>query len=202
MTQAISSPIVTSDATSGSGRPSVTVRLVECTADMDDVVCLRRSVCTGELWFDPAGDLLQDPTSYIWLAERDGRPVASARALPHTSGLTCSTTSCAPLHTLPVDDSWVEVGRLVADPVAGFMAAQLLFREAARWLLDNTSFRWAYGMCAPEMVPYYQRFGLTLSSETFQASFSDGQKTSHLLHGHLGDILNARRHMSRAAAHV
>lgn len=168
--------------------PSSSVRVVSNEADATEVGRLRQLACAGENWFDPEGDVQRDAAGVVWLLERRGKPAASARALPYASGLSFFVEIGAPLHLLPLDESWVEVGRLVADPAAGFMAGQLLFAECARWLLENTSYRRAYGMCDSKMVPYYRRFGMRASDRGFDLSCHGKPLHSYLLSWDLEQI--------------
>jgi hypothetical protein len=176
-----------------SGRgSSAGVRVVRTEVDAAEVVRLRLLACAGENWFDPSSDVQRDAAGIVWLLDRFDQPVASARALPFTSGLSFFAEIDAPLHLLPLDDSWVELGRLVAErSSAGFMAAQLLFRECANWLLEHTAYRHGYAMCDTKMVPYYRRFGMQASQEGYHLTCSGKPLYSHLLHCDLAEIVRS-----------
>jgi hypothetical protein len=161
--------------------PSCSVRVVSNEADATEVDRLRQQACAGENWFDPEGDVQRDAAGIVWLLERLGKPAASARALPHAAGIGYLPEIGAPLHLLPLDESWVELGRLVADPSVGLLTAQLLFAECARWMLEHTDYRHGYGMCDTKMVPYYRRFGMRASDEGYHLTSHGKPLYSHLL---------------------
>lgn len=167
---------------------SIRVDVVRSEADAAEVARLRQAACAGADWFDTEGDARRDAAGVVWLLRRLGKPAASARALPYASGIGFFTEIGAPLHLLPLDESWVEVGRLVSDPSAGFMTAQLLISECARWLLEHTDYRRGYAMCDPNMVPYYRRFGMQVSEERHHVSVRGKSMYSHLLYCDLDQI--------------
>jgi hypothetical protein len=172
-----------------SSRPAARVRVVRDAVDAAEVARLRQLACAGSDWFDPDADLRRDAAGIVWLLERFDKPVASARALPFASGVTFLGEANGPLHLLPVDDSWVELGRLVAEPsVAGFMAAQFLFAECASWLLEYTTYRHGYAVCETRMIPYYRRFGMQVSPEIHQMTYQGKPECWHIMHCDFAEI--------------
>ncbi|TCC34917.1 hypothetical protein [Kribbella sindirgiensis] len=163
---------------------TLVVRLAETDRDLCRVQELRRTECDAQSWFHPDQDDARDQAGFVWMAEADNMLLATIRAVPYSSGIGELSGVDLPFALPPLDDRCLEVGRFVAHPAAGVGTACLLLYRAASWLIANSAYTQAYGMCAGPMVPYYRRIGMAVSREGHPIPHF-GPQLSYLIHGDL-----------------
>ncbi|MDW3845661.1 GNAT family N-acetyltransferase [Micromonospora sp. BRA006-A] len=144
-----------------------TVRLATTSDDLQAVVALRRRLRRHDAFYDPDGDALRDAVSYVWIAERDGDLVATGRAIPFATGAARSLEIDAPVADIGVDNSFMEIGGLVADPGRGLLAGQAIMRLATAWMAHNTACRRVFGFCRQPVTVFYRRLGFAVRPTPF-----------------------------------
>ncbi|MFF5176311.1 hypothetical protein ACFY3U_27340 [Micromonospora sp. NPDC000089] len=145
----------------------ISVRLATASDELQAVVALRHRLRRHDAFYDPDGDALRDAVSYVWMAEREGDLVATGRAIPFSTGAARSVEIEAPLGDIGVDDSFVEIGGLVADPGKGLLAGQAIMRLAAPWMARNTACRRVFGFCRQPVTVFYRRLGFAVRPAPF-----------------------------------
>ncbi|MEE3919491.1 hypothetical protein V2I01_17635 [Micromonospora sp. BRA006-A] len=61
-----------------------------------------------------------------------------------------------------VDNSFMEIGGLVADPGRGLLAGQAIMRLATAWMAHNTACRRVFGFCRQPVTVFYRRLGFAV----------------------------------------
>lgn len=158
-------------ATARHGDKTYTVELAESAADRDAVYALRQDAYTAVQPYllsqarglHRAADVY-DERSYVFACRSAGEedPVATCRFTVPLRGrfelddlVTSWTPPAVPAHTL------VETSRVVVRHgwrATGLVEAMLLM--AGTWLLEQTSFRYNFAVCARPLVRLYARLGM------------------------------------------
>ncbi len=107
--------------------------------------------------FDELLEARRDRAGHVFLLLRDGRPVATARVLPHPSHLS-TLKDLAPY--LGAFDADSEVGRIAAlSSPEGIRHSVSLLALGAAWLLENTALRRYVAHCHPKLLDLYRLVG-------------------------------------------
>jgi predicted GNAT family N-acyltransferase len=147
------------------------VRMVKVAKDLIEARQLRLDQCAKMEWFSAQDDLPRDRAGFVWIAKHCEEVVATARALPHSTGLDNFSRWTKP--PVVLNDKWVEFGRLAINRRgARTSAPERLLAEMTRWLLHNTSYTSVYAVCDAEVASYYEAYGLTAAG-VFESEWPD-----------------------------
>jgi hypothetical protein len=107
--------------------------------------------------FDELLEARRDRAGHVFLLLHDGRPVATARVLPHPSHLSTLKELAPDLGSLGADS---QVGRIAALPSSdGIPHSISLLALGAAWLLENTGLRRYVAHCHPKLLDLYRLAG-------------------------------------------
>ncbi|SBT38765.1 hypothetical protein [Micromonospora auratinigra] len=165
---------------------NVVVRLADAPADFAAAAALREHVWRAHPLFDPSWSRRADAHGFLWVVERLGEVVATGRGVPYASGFVRMAGYGAKLNGVPLDETWMEINGMASRPGLAFPAAALILPVAARWTLDNTAIRHAFGGCPPQVASLYRRCGFQVDEDQF--TVRDGPDARFSLHFLQGDL--------------
>jgi hypothetical protein len=140
------------------------IRLIHC--DIDEEAAKARAfrdrvfLAKRNVVFSRSLERRRDVDSHVFVLERDGAPVATARCQPYPSNIS-TIGEFRPRLTQHDADS--EVGRIAA--VGSPLHSLMLLVLGSKWLLESTAHRRFIAYCHPKLVPMYARVGATDTGE-------------------------------------